>query len=76
MPIPPDELKKLRKALGLTQAEAAESVRVERQTWISWERIPDKATARTIPDGLLELFFIKHKVPYKVLDKKVYIVYH
>lgn len=76
MPIEPMQLKKLRKDLGLTQAGAAESVRVERQTWISWERDANKPTARSIPDGLLELFCIKHKVNYKVLDKKVYIVYH
>jgi DNA-binding XRE family transcriptional regulator len=76
MPIEPEQLKRLRKSLGLTQADAAESVRVERQTWISWERDADKPTSRTIPDGLLELFCIKHKIKYKVLDKKVYIVYH
>jgi len=76
MPITPEELKKLRKSLSLTQKEAAESVRVERQTWISWERDPDKPTHRSIPDGLLELFCLKHKIPYKALDKKVYIAYH
>jgi len=75
MPITPEELKKLRKSLSLTQKDAAESVRVERQTWISWERDSDKPTHRTIPDGLLELFCIKNKIPYKSLDKKVYIVY-
>lgn len=76
MPIDPSQLKKLRKDLSLTQVEAAESVRVERQTWISWEREADKPTARSMPDGLLELFCIKNKLNYKVLDKKVYIVYY
>ncbi|WP_273150775.1 helix-turn-helix domain-containing protein [Methylophaga thiooxydans] len=76
MPITPEELKKLRKSFSLTQREAAESVRVERQTWISWERDSDKATHRKIPEGLLELFFIKHHVSYKSLDNKVYIVYY
>lgn len=76
MPISPSELKKIRKSLSLTQQAAADSVRVERQTWISWERDPEKATHRTIPEGLLELFFIKHHIQYKVIDKKVYNVYH
>lgn len=76
MPIEPDSLKKLRKDLGLTQVEAADSVRVERQTWISWERASDRPTARSIPEGLLELFFIKHRIQYEVVDKKVYIVYN
>ena len=67
MPVEPNQLKKLRKELGLTQAEAAESVRVERQTWISWERDADKPTARTIPDGLLELFCMKHKINYNLI---------
>lgn len=75
MPITPEELKKLRQSLSLTQREAAETVRVERQTWISWERETDRPTSRTIPEGLLELFLIKHKVSYQVLDNKVYIVY-
>jgi DNA-binding XRE family transcriptional regulator len=72
MPISPSELKKIRKSLSLTQQAAADSVRVERQTWISWEREPEKTTHRTIPEGLLELFFIKHHIQYKVIDKKVY----
>ncbi len=75
MPIEPAQLKTLRQKLDLTQREAAESVRVERQTWISWERDTGKPTHRTIPDGLLELFCIKHNIPYKSIDKKVYIVY-
>lgn len=75
MPITPEELKKLRQSLSLTQREAAETVRVERQTWISWERDPSKATHRTIPEGLLELFLLKHKINYRAIDNKVYIVY-
>lgn len=36
-PPSPDELRALRKRLGLTQAEAAEKIGVSHRAWIAWE---------------------------------------
>jgi DNA-binding transcriptional regulator YiaG len=46
------ELKKLRKDLGLSLAQAAKQVEVSVRTWARWE------TSETVPDGAVKLFKI------------------
>ena len=75
MPVSPSDLKKLRKRFNYTQADAAETVRVSRRTWMSWELGLDTENHRVMPEGLIELFCIKHHIDYKVVDYKIHIVY-
>lgn len=75
MPISPKDLKTLRKKLGLTQREAADTVLVTHRTWQNWEAEAGSTNHRVIPEYVLELFCIKQKVPYKIVDKKTHIVY-
>lgn len=75
MPISPEELKKLRKSLGLTQEAAGKTVLVPRRTWQNWEIQKGKYNHRVIPEGLLELFCIKHNIKYKRLDMNVLVEY-
>lgn len=75
MPVTPEELKKLRKKFNYTQADAAQTVRVTRRTWMSWELSVDSENHRVMPEGLLELFCLKHKIDHKVVDSKIHIVY-
>lgn len=74
MPITPEELKKLRNGLGLTQAEAAKVVHVSKRTWVSWEIKQGLENHRKMPEGLIELFCLKNNIKYKTLDSKIYIV--
>ncbi|HCN99723.1 MAG: transcriptional regulator [Alteromonadaceae bacterium] len=75
MPIEPDQLRKLRKSLGLTQEDAGKTVLVNRRTWQNWEIDKGKENHRAMTEGLLELFCIKHKIKYRLLDNKVHIEY-
>lgn len=75
MPTTSNQLKALRKKLGYTQADAAATVRVTRRTWMSWELAEETENHRVMPEGLLELFCIKHKIDYRVVDEKIHIVY-
>ena len=75
MPITPEQLRKLRKSLRLTQVEAGRSVLVTRRTYQNWEIDKGKENHRVMPEGLLELFCIKHGVRYKILDNNVHIEY-
>jgi transcriptional regulator with XRE-family HTH domain len=75
VPVTPLELKALRKQYGYTQADAAQIVHVTRRTWMSWELSEDVENHRVMPEGLLELFCLKHKINYQVIDNKVHIVY-
>ncbi len=75
MAISPEQLKSLRKKYGYTQEDAAKTVRVGRRTWMSWELAIDTENHRDMPEGLLELFCIKHKIEYTVVDTKIHIVY-
>lgn len=75
MPITPEELKKLRKSLGLTQEEAAKSIYVTLRSWQNWETKKGMQNHRVIQEGLLELFFIKHNISYKVLADGPHLVY-
>lgn len=75
MPITPEQLRKLRKSLRLTQVEAGQSVLVTRRTYQNWEIDKGKENHRVIPEGLLELFCIKNGVKYKLIDNKVHIEY-
>lgn len=76
MPIKPEQLKKLRKRLGLTQTEAADTVLVTLRTWQNWEAAEGTINHRVMPEGMLELFCIKKKVAYKIVDKKTHTVYN
>jgi DNA-binding transcriptional regulator YiaG len=62
--ISPDQVKKLRKRAGLTQAEAARTVHVSLRTWQSWETPNQSEHARTMPEANVELFCIKQQIPY------------
>lgn len=75
MPITPEQLRKLRKSLKLTQEEAGRTVLVTRRTYQNWEIDKGKDNHRVMPEGLLELFCIKHKITYKLLDNNVLIEY-
>jgi len=75
MSITPEQLKKLRKSLNITQEEAGKSVLVPRRTWQNWEISKDKYNHRVMPEGLLELFCIKHSIKYKIVDNSILIEY-
>jgi len=51
------ELKKLRKELGLSLAQAARQVEVSARTWARWE-----AGDQNIPEGAMKLFRILNKI--------------
>ena len=51
------ELKKLRKDLGLSLAQASRQVEVSPRTWCRWE-----AGDQRIPGGALKLFLLLNKV--------------
>lgn len=75
MPIEPGELKSLRKRLGYTQQQAADTVLSPKRTWQNWEAERGNGNHHVIPEGFLELFCIKNKIPYEIVDKKVLIRY-
>ncbi len=50
----PTTLRNARLAVGLTQTEAAQTVRVSLRGWQQWE-----AGDRAMPPGLFELFMLK-----------------
>jgi transcriptional regulator with XRE-family HTH domain len=54
-----EQLKKLRKKIGLSQAQAADQVHVALRTWYRWE-----AGERRIPESVVELFCTKNKIGY------------
>ena len=74
MPITPENLKKLRNDLKVTQAEAAKTIHVTKRTWVSWEVKHGLENNRKMPEGLIELFCIKNNIQYKTLDGKIHIV--
>ena len=51
------ELKKLRKKLGLSLAQAARQVEVSARTWARWE-----AGDQAVPEGAMKLFRILNKL--------------
>lgn len=74
MPISSSKLRQLRQKLNLSREQAAQSVFVTQRTWLSWELDEATENHRNMPEGLLELFCIKYKVNYDVVDKSVHIV--
>lgn len=64
MQIQPNSLKTTRERIGLTIEEAAESVRVSKRTWQAYESPPGHNSSRTISAGHLELFCLKHNLPF------------
>ena len=73
MSITPEKLKKLRKHLRMSQQEAADTVLVPKRTLQNWETEKNKPNHRSMPEGMAELFCIKNKITYKIVDKKVLI---
>lgn len=67
MEITPEQLKYTRKGMGLTTKMAAASIRVTERTWQGYEAPTDSKSFRAMPAGLLELFCIKHGLPYPPL---------
>lgn len=55
-----DDLKALRKKLGLSLAEAARQVEVTPRTWARWE-----SGERAIPTGAVKLFLMVNKIEQK-----------
>lgn len=47
----PEQIRAIRKARGLTQAQAAGEIGVTQATWSRWEALPDSVMARA-PTGL------------------------
>lgn len=74
MPISSSKLRQLRQNLNLSREQAARSVFVTQRTWLSWELDESTDNHRNMPEGLLELFCIKHKVNYNVVDNAIHIV--
>lgn len=74
MPITSKQLRKLRDNLGLSREEAAKYIFVTPRTWMSWELDEATDNHRNMPEGLLELFCIKNKIKYTVLDNGIHIV--
>jgi cellulose biosynthesis protein BcsQ len=64
MHIQPLHLKQTRERLGLTIAEAAQSIHVDRRTWAAYEAPRDRKSTRGISAGALALFCIKHRLPF------------
>ena len=64
MHIQPIHLKQIRERLGLTIAEAARSVHVDRRTWAAYEAPHDRRSKRGISAGALALFCITHRLPF------------
>lgn len=74
MPINSKQLRNLRESLDLSREEAGRFVYVTARTWMSWELNESTDNHRNMPEGLLELFCIKNKIKYTVLDGSVHIV--
>lgn len=51
------ELKKLRKSVGLSLAQAAKQVEVSVRTWARWETLPGE-----VPPGAVKLFKMVNKL--------------
>ncbi len=64
MSISPENVKKLRKRADLTQTDAGKSVHVSLRTWQNWESSKELKNHRSIPTAYVELFCIKHNIPF------------
>jgi len=73
VPILPIKLKQLRKDLGLSQQQAADTVLSPKRSWQNWETTLGKTNHRAMPEPILELFCKKNNIKYKIVDKKVLI---
>lgn len=58
-----DELKKLRKQLGLSISQAARCVHVTDRSWLRYE-----AGDRKIPEAIVHLFCLRNKVDYRSMS--------
>jgi transcriptional regulator with XRE-family HTH domain len=59
-----DQIKLTRQSLGLSVADAAKQVRIDRRSWQRYE-----SGERKPPDGVVELFCIKNGLDYNVTFK-------
>ncbi|WP_105215767.1 helix-turn-helix domain-containing protein [Pseudoalteromonas sp. T1lg22] len=62
--IPPEQLKALREKLGLSTQQAADSVYIARRLWQRYEASKSAESALDINAPKLELFCLKHGLPY------------
>jgi|SaaInl4_200m_RNA_FD_contig_111_51227_length_335_multi_2_in_0_out_0_1 DNA-binding transcriptional regulator YiaG len=66
MPITPNQLKKLRRELGLTQTDAAKIIHGTLRGWQGHEAPEGTAAHRAMSECALELFCIKTKTKYPI----------
>ncbi|MBG9991565.1 MULTISPECIES: hypothetical protein [unclassified Pseudoalteromonas] len=62
--ITPANLRELRKKLGLSSQQAADSVYKNRRLWQRYEAPVTASSSLNIPPATLELFCLKHGLPY------------
>lgn len=62
--ITPENLRELRKKLGLSSQQAADSVYKNRRLWQRYEAPVTASSSLNIPPATLELFCLKHGLPY------------
>ena len=62
--IPPENLRELRKKLGLSSQQAADSVYKNRRLWQRYEAPVTAESSLNIPPATLELFCLKHGLSY------------
>lgn len=62
--ITPKNLRNLRKKLGLSSQQAADSVYKNRRLWQRYEAPVTASSSLNIPPATLELFCLKHGLPY------------
>ena len=62
--ITPDNLRELRKKLGLSSQQAADSVYKNLRLWQRYEAPLSASSSLRIPPATLELFCLKHGLPY------------
>ena len=62
--ITPENLRELRKKLGLSSQQAADSVYKNRRLWQRYEAPVTAGSSLNIPPATLELFCLKHGLPY------------
>lgn len=62
--ISPENLRKVRKKIGLSSQQAADSVYKNRRLWQRYEAPTSAASSLNIPAATLELFCLKHGLPF------------
>ncbi|WP_406227125.1 hypothetical protein ACI7YU_18795 [Pseudomonas siliginis] len=73
--ITPTQLRNLRKLLGLTAQQAADSVRVNYRTWKGYEAPYGAASHRDISESTLSHFCIQHELAYPPISDDGRLIY-